>query len=180
MERDLSALTQRIARLEHLLTVSRKDSPPPSSALSELRAARSQLRQIVPEEVTAAHRAIRLLATITTQYGDEEIGHLTSTTTAAGLEDLACELGLSYPPSANEAVRAAATIPNIPTLPSDASTRVVSALRDARRVQHAVDARESEVDALLMTFDAATARLNAALVSLAARTRALVAETDAA
>lgn len=165
MNIDVSTLLRRVKRLELLLGSVATDANIPGIR-TQLSTAADELRSIVPDEVAAAQRAITLLST------------------TAGAPTCILEARLS---TATELVQRA--LPQLshldslisesndchvpPTIPTDHVCKLLQLSESMQSANRQQDLQDAQVDHLLAAFDAATARMNAAIHVLALQVRAL-------
>lgn len=161
MESDLINLQRRINRLEILIGATKTKE----NCITALRTAQSGLRSKVPDEMAAAHRAITLLSIL--QRGGAQTSHRKTDNAHDLIEHVLPQLTTLQTLCDN--ARDAHHLP--PGISRD--------MRDCMRCLHArlqkldadLYARELAIDDLLTGFDAATARLNSAILALARRVR---------
>lgn len=166
---DVIRLERRVQRLEALLGTSEDNA---HILQAQLGAARATLRQQVPDEAVAAHRALALLSRATTTT----TGDARSAVSAASALVARAEGAVSVLREAE-----AGGAPVAPPSVSDDMWDQLHTLRaQAGKLARRVDAEDESVDRLLVAFDAATARINGALLAIAAHARRAGGAADAA
>lgn len=186
MDSDLTSLHRRIRRLETLLLDAPATPAAPSHTLaSQLGDAHTALSTLVPNEMAAAHRALTLLSCTASLRPATRDAHLsTLSDLVSASERPVAQLQALLPPALPVGSALANDDPNSspapgpechmpPVVPPHARVELRALRARAGRVATLVDREDADVDTALTAFDAATARLNATLHTLACQLRAL-------
>lgn len=159
MNTDLTLLARRVRRLEALLGPHLQvdpQSPPEAHLLAQLTHLQSQLRQIVPDEAVAAHRVLTMLAHATTSDRHTLLNQIR--TMQQRIQTIR--------PHIAQLEQVAEKDITPPAISTDDSNTLQSLIRRAAKAEAQQTEEDSQVDELLISFDASTARINSYILTL--------------